>query len=368
MTDHQHTATLQTDRRDITRTRWHESAHTALADGEVRLRVEHFALTANNATYAHLGEAMNYWRFFPQPGDDWACVPVWGYAQVTDSRCAGVSAGERFFGFLPFASDLVMRPERVGPQGFVDASAHRADLPSIYNNYVNVAGDPSHAPDLDAYNALLRPLFITSYLIADWLADREFFGAKAVIISSASSKTAYGTAYALSRLPDRDRRVVVGLSSADHVAFAEGLGLYDEVLAYDDVATLPPDRPSVYADISGSTRVRRAVHEHCTQLRHSVAVGMTHWQEAPSGQPVPDPQPEFFFAPSQAEKRAAELGRGEFFAATGRAMEGFVATVARPEDPIMTIAWHRGAEAAEAAYLVVVEGRSDPQTAAMVAL
>ncbi len=368
MTDHRYTATLQTSRRDITRTRWHETAHEALQEGEVRLRVEHFALTANNATYANLGEAMDYWRFFPQRDGDWACVPVWGYAEVVNSRCAGVTTGERFFGFLPFASDLTMRPERVGPHGFVDAAPHRADLPSLYNNYANVAGDPSHARDLDAYNALLRPLFMTSWLIADWLVDQAFFGAEAVVISSASSKTAYGTAYALSRLPDGDRRVVVGLSSSDHAAFAAKLGLYDEVLAYEDVATLPADRPTVYVDISGSTRVRRAVHEHCVALLHSCAVGMTHWQEAPSGQPVPAPAPEFFFAPAQAERRAAELGRAEFFAATSRAMEGLVATVAQPENPMMTVAWHRGREAAEAAYHVVVEGRSHPHTAIMVAL
>lgn len=367
MSEHPNTATLQTARRDITRTRWHESEHEELDEGEVRLRVEHFALTANNATYANLGEAMGYWRFFPQQDGDWACVPVWGYAEVVLSRCPGVTTGERFFGFLPFASDVTMRPERVGPHGFVDAAPHRVDLPPLYNSYVNVAGDPSHAPDLDAYNALLRPLFMTSYLIADYLAGQAFFGAEAVVISSASSKTAYGTAYALSRLADLDGRVVVGLSSPDHVAFVEGLGLYDEVLAYDDVAALPADRPTVYVDISGSSRVRRAVHEHCTALRHSCAVGMTHWQEAPTEEAVPDPQPEFFFAPAQAERRATELGRAEFFTASAGAMAGFVERVSRPEDPMMGIAWHRGREAAEKAYHVVVDGRSDPNTAIMVA-
>ena len=57
MTDAQLTATLQTNRSDITRTRWHETEHLPLEEGEVRLRVEHFALTANNVTYANLGDA-----------------------------------------------------------------------------------------------------------------------------------------------------------------------------------------------------------------------------------------------------------------------------------------------------------------------
>ncbi len=368
MTDQQLTATLQTNRSDITRTRWHETAHRPLADGEIRLHVEHFALTANNVTYANLGDAMSYWGFFPQADEGWACMPVWGYAEVTESRCAGVSAGERFYGFFPFASDVTMRPDRVGPHGFVDAASHRVGLPSIYNHYVNVAGDPSHAPELDAYNALLRPLFMTSYLIADWLADEEFFGAEAIVISSASSKTAYGTAYALSLLPDRASQVVIGLSSPDNVAFAESLGLYDEVLAYDDVANLPADRSTVYVDLSGSHALRLAVHEHFTQLRHSCAVGMTHWQEEPTAQRVPEPRPVMFFAPSQAEKRGAEMGRGEFFAAAGVAMKGFVGRVANPEDPMMTIGWHRGRKAAQAAYDLIVSGRPDPRTAIMVAL
>lgn len=34
-----------------------------LADGEARFIVEHFALTANNVTYAVHGEDFAYWRF-----------------------------------------------------------------------------------------------------------------------------------------------------------------------------------------------------------------------------------------------------------------------------------------------------------------
>ena len=38
---------------------------TPLAEGEVRVRIEHFAYTSNNITYAAFGDAMNYWQFFP---------------------------------------------------------------------------------------------------------------------------------------------------------------------------------------------------------------------------------------------------------------------------------------------------------------
>ena len=46
----------------------------ALTNGEVRLAVDSFALTSNNITYAALGDAMNYWQFFPTGEDGWGCI------------------------------------------------------------------------------------------------------------------------------------------------------------------------------------------------------------------------------------------------------------------------------------------------------
>jgi hypothetical protein len=57
--------------------------------------------------------------------------------------------------------------------------------------------------------ALLRPLFITSFLIDDFLDDAQCFGAQQVLLSSASSKTAFGTALCLSlRRGRRARRAL----------------------------------------------------------------------------------------------------------------------------------------------------------------
>jgi uncharacterized protein DUF2855 len=44
--------------------------------GEVLLRVDRFGFSANNITYAALGNAMRYWDYFPAPGG-WGRVPVW---------------------------------------------------------------------------------------------------------------------------------------------------------------------------------------------------------------------------------------------------------------------------------------------------
>src|SRR5829696_5214098 len=81
----------------------------ALRDGQVLLHLDQAALTANNVTYAALGEAMGYWRFFPAD-DGWGRVPVWGFADVETSRLDGVGDGERIYGYFPMASHLVVTP------------------------------------------------------------------------------------------------------------------------------------------------------------------------------------------------------------------------------------------------------------------
>lgn len=355
-----HTSALQTDRSDIASTRWHESPCPPLEPGQVRLQVEHVGLSANNITYATLGEAMRYWDFFPQEDPAWGCIPAWGYATVTESRCLEVAEGQRVFGFLPFATHVVMTPASVRGGGFVDGSDHRASLPAPYNAYTKVAAERPDGREREAYEALLRPLFITSLLIADWLAHETYVGADTVLISSASSKTAYGTAYAITRLTEGSRPEVVGLTSSAHLESTRRLGLYDRVLAYDDLAALDPDSPTVYVDLSGSSEIRAAVHTHCTDLRHDCAVGLTHWDATGGGGPLPGPDPVFFFAPTELTRQASRIGRSEHSRRIRAAMEGFVSVVSDPSRPLMRITCHRGRDATERAYRDIVAGRSDP--------
>jgi len=91
----------------------------ALAEGEARLRIDRFALTSNNITYAAFGEAMKYWEFFPSGDAAWGNIPVWGFAEVVESRAEGVAVGERCYGYWPMGRYLVVQPARVGTQGFV---------------------------------------------------------------------------------------------------------------------------------------------------------------------------------------------------------------------------------------------------------
>ena len=65
---------------------------------EITVDIERFAFTANNVTYGVAGETIGYWKFFPpsnDPRDEWGCIPMWGFAQVVNSKNGSlkISAG-----------------------------------------------------------------------------------------------------------------------------------------------------------------------------------------------------------------------------------------------------------------------------------
>lgn len=311
------------DKSDLRRTCFAPDVLPALQDGEALLEVDRFAFTANNVTYAELGERLGYWQHFPAP-PGLGVIPVYGFAEVAESRHPELHPGERIYGFLPMATHVVLRPVRVAEGSFVDGAPHRSTLPSAYNLYLRCAGDPQYQARYEDLQALLRPLFITSFLLDDWLADERHFGAQAVLLASASSKTALGLAFLLHR---RRAVRVVGLTSARNAAFLERLGCYDRIVAYDAVAGLSR-RPSVLVDFAGSAAVRAAVHDRLGDSLHcSCSVGLSHRELDPAA-PRAGPQPAFFFAPERLRQRARDWGRDGLDARLGAAWRAFVPAAA----------------------------------------
>lgn len=360
-------------------TRWLHESNPPLAEGEVRLRIDRFAYTSNNITYAAFGEAMHYWDFFPVPpqadGAPWGCIPVWGFAEVVESRAPGVEPGERLYGYWPMASHAVLQPTRVTPHGFSDGAAHRAALHPVYNQYLRCAADPFYTADSEDLQALLRPLFLTSWLIDDFLADNAFFGAQAaaqqagtqpvLLLSSASSKTAYGTAAQLAR---RAGVAVVGLTSAANVAFCESLGVYQRVLTYEQLDALAPDVPCVYVDFAGNGALRRAVHTRFSALAYSCSIGGTHVDQLAGARDLPGPRPVLFFAPAQVKKRSADWGAAVFNQRLVAAWHAFRTQVADGPVPWLQVQQHTGEAAVEAAHQLVLGGRGDPRLGHVLAL
>jgi hypothetical protein len=100
---------LLVSRADLATTRLVGRVPPALEHGQVRLRVDRVGVTANNVTYAVLGDSFHYWDCFPTaPG--WGLVPLWGFAEVEESRVQGVAEGQRLYGYLPPAGHLAVRP------------------------------------------------------------------------------------------------------------------------------------------------------------------------------------------------------------------------------------------------------------------
>jgi hypothetical protein len=357
------TNTFVVDRKNLRQSRWLARESAPLADGEARLRITAFALTSNNITYAAFGDAMNYWAFFPTGEAHSGCIPVWGFADVSESRAGGVAVGERFYGYYPMADEVVLQPARTGPAGFIDGAAHRRELHVLYNQYSRCSADPGYQATREAEQALLRPLFMTSFLIDDFLADNAFFGATAVVLSSASSKTAYGTAFCLAQRRGAPEAVrVVGLTSAGNLAFTQGLGCYDRVLPYDAVASLPADTPTVYVDFSGDAALRTGVHAHFDQrLTYSCSVGGTHWDALGSGKGLAGPRPTLFFAPAQAKKRLADWGAPALQQRTAEAWQAFMKPVTDPQHPWMQVVRGTGKAAVERTYAALLGGQSRPQ-------
>lgn len=338
------------------------------APGEALLRVDAFALTANNITYAVAGDSIGYWKFFPAQGapeDGWGRIPVWGFADVVRSNADGVAKGERYYGYFPMAGYLTVQPQRVSERGFSDGAAHRAELPPVYNSYTRTGSDPAYRADQEAMIMLFRPLFTTSFFLDDFLDDNDFFGARTVVLSSASSKTAFGLAWLLHR-NRRDRCRVVGLTSAGNVDFVESLGCYDRVVRYDDLASLTRE-PTVFVDMAGNAELRAALHQHYgDELAYSCSVGATHWEAAriEGNEPLPGPRPTLFFAPAQIQKRAKEWGADGLAERTAAAWAPFVEVAegwidARSE---------RGPDAVAAVYQEVLHNRASPRDGFILAL
>lgn len=334
-----------------------EAPGRKLEPGQVQLRIQKFGITANNVTYAVYGDKIGYWGFFPAKVG-WGRVPAWGFGEVVGSANEGIPIGERYYGFLPMSTHITMLA-KPNSTGFRDVMSHRLELPGAYSQYLSTAADPVYDAIHENEQMILRPLFITSFLAHDFLVEKEFFGADTVVLSSASSKTAYGIAFLLARDPKLE---VIGLTSQRNQEFTAGLDCYDRVLSYEEIGSLPRETPVTFVDVAGSVPVRSALHQQLHEkVLYSMALGDTHWQEDKPG--LADVQ-EFFFAPAWLGERVKVWG-----------MSGFVQRLAdawhaasRPLSSWMKIVEESGPEAVKRVFLEHVDGRADPRIGNVLAL
>jgi Protein of unknown function (DUF2855) len=352
------------DKADLAKTSLTETplaSRETLPDDGLLVKVDRFAFTANNITYAMLGDAMKYWQLFPA-SDGFGNIPVWGFGNVIASKHPQVEEGERLFGYFPMATHLAIEAVDVSKRGLRDGAAHRQGVAPVYNAYARVGADPAFAGRQGDYQALLRPLFMLSFLVDDFLAEAEFFGASQVILSSASSKTAFGLAHLLHtrRQPIR----VVGLTSGGNAGFTASLGCYHEVVPYDLIEMLPPEQATAFVDMAGNAELRGRLHRHFgDRLVYSGRIGMTH-QDTAETDDLPGARPSWFFAPDQLRKRAKEWGPGGIDQRFGAAWADFVPMLEKS----LAIVEGFGAEAVERIYRQTLTGKVAPSEGHMLSL
>ena len=365
-------AVLEVDRTANETTRVVHQELGELGDGQVRLRIDRFALTANNITYAGVGDLLGYWDFFPSGADGWGRVPAMGWAEVVESRVDGIDVGGRYYGWFPMAGyvDLAATPTS---DGLRDDGAHRAAHAPVYRSYVEQSRDPmlvgtdlgaelgvDHIAEIEERHALLRGLMMTGFLLDEFVAGLPDGPPEQVLVLSASSKTGIALA---TRAAARGASVVVGLTSGRNVEFVRSLGCYGQVFAYDDSGSLPT-LSSAVVDMAGAAEVVAELHALLDdEIRTSLIVGRSH-HDAPPAEVVGGPSPQFFFAPTEVERLLAEWGPAEYRRRAAAALGEFV----DGSRDWLTIDRRDGAAEGAQAWADVYAGRIAPSVGVVVSL
>ncbi|MBW2391488.1 MAG: DUF2855 family protein, partial [Deltaproteobacteria bacterium] len=343
----------------VDKSAWHKTqfventVSSQLAPGQVLFRVDRFAFTANNISYAGAGDLLKYWNFFPT-SEGWGRLPTMGFGDVIASSYEGVTIGTRCFGFYPMSQYLLIEPSSATATSIMDGVAHRVGLAPAYNQYQPVDKDPTYSPEFEDELMLTRGLFLTSFLADDFLTESEHYGASTVLISSASSKTSIALAY---RISERGQVKSIGLTSAGNLDFVESLGLYDRVATYDAIGSLPSDEPSVFVDMAGNTKLSREIHETFgSNLKYSMRIGATHWDAGGDDGELPGPNREFFFAPSQIQKRVTEWGPEVFQDRLGASLLSFLESTRS----WLSVERGYGRDAVEKIYQATLAGSAPP--------
>lgn len=338
-----------------------EALDSELAENEVLFRVERLALTANNISYAATGDSLGYWGFFPAE-EGWGRIPAMGWGEVIAAAHPDIAVGERVWAWFPYATHLKILAGKVNAANFTDISPHRAGYAPVYAQFDRASANPIYEAAREDQDSLLRGLFTTSWLVEDFLQVNDSFGAEACLITSASSKTSVALAHCVTK---RGALASIGITSARNTSFCESLGCYDQVVTYEDVASLDATQSAVLVDMAGSAQVTSDLHHHfADNLKHSCRIGATHYAEAGSTEGLPGPKPEFFFAPTHVKTRSAELGVKEFMMGLGVAYAEF----RKFADGWLKVEHSYGAEAITATYQAVLTGKSDPASGQIVSL
>lgn len=334
-----------------------------LKEGEILFKVEKYALTTNNITYAVCGFNLKYWNFFPSKEKDLGIVPVWGFGEVVASKHDAIEVGERCYGYFPMADYLKVEAGKISEYGFADVVEHRRPLAPIYNYYTRLATDPSFDEALADYLPIIKPLFATSFLIYHFLKESGFFDSEQIVLTSASSKTALALAYMLKENQGADNKKIVGLTSSRNVDFVISTGYYDSVMSYEDYNDKMNHTTTAIVDFAGNAALLQAINGLLEDdLKNIVLVGLTDWQSDKSFKAVP--KSAFFFAPTHIQQKYEDWGAEKTNSLLNQSLMGFIKDV----KPTLELEYVNDRNALGALYLEMLGGKVNPKKGYIVAI
>lgn len=178
-----------------------------------------------------------------------------------------------------------------------------------------------------------------------------------LLLSSASSKTTYGTAF---QLAQRTGIEVVGLTYAVNLEFCNGLGCYHQFLTYDQLGRIAAEAAIVFVDFAVRAVLRKVIHTRFDHLKYSCSVGSTHVGQLGGAKDLPGPRATLYFAPAQIKKRTAEWGTQGLGQHLPHAWQAFIAKACNPAAPWLAVQHRAGPDAVMAAYASVLGGSRRP--------
>ena len=317
------------------------------------LEIQTFGFSANNITYALLGDRFGYWGFFPA-SEGYGITPVWGFAKVVQSNTDALKVGELVYGYLPMATHLLIHADKITASGFSDSHPQRRSISPVYDHYIRCEADPSYHQSMESWILTFRPLFTTSFVLAYTLSDRMPAHKGSVFITSASSKTAYGTAQILRTIMPDVR--LVGLTSAGQTAFVEQTGCYDDVISYDDLSQDTVAESDWILDFSGDQgRLSKLRSHHSTATERTLLIGATDVEAQGLREKVSIGH--VFFAPDEVRRYTKEWGSEEFQKRYFQHWQSFV----KHFKPLLSEHSQSGAQAIVKQFQQFLNGKVDPK-------
>ncbi|KAJ3416186.1 hypothetical protein HDV05_002831 [Chytridiales sp. JEL 0842] len=292
-------------------------------DGSIRIKIEKIGLTANNRTYVVIALDMGYSKFFEVSSGKTA-IPAWTIGTIVQSKHKELGVGTKIYGYLPVSDYYDVKVSSISVTGFSVAYPQLPPDFSIYGDFSILSKDPSYSSDKEDSILLFKPLWTTSFLLKYFLEHKQFFGADAVLISSATSKTSFCLAHLLTKLGDSKRPIrVIGITSRKNEAFARSLGVYTDIVLYENVAKFKQLK-TVYVDVAGDPKLLQSLmNDFGENYLRGILVGLSHFDSQEKKEPALQADPsasknEWFFAPEWGKKIRAELGPREVMNRMGK--------------------------------------------------